>query len=222
MELSDTGPPSLPGPAEGAVTPLPAGTASCFVCHLCLPCLGPGRLSLSPLRLCLCSASFLDCRVPVSCLRLAVSLGLSLMTPPLGSCPEYPLRSFSTCSGPDVVLMQTRVPASTRSLVGRRLQQVALQAPKAPDPALGRSRSLSPRSAPAGGTCLLAGASRCGGQSWARAGSPPRRGASARMPRALCGRDPRRLGWAAGSACSAGAGPRGRVRRQPALSRAES
>lgn len=179
MELSDTGPPPLPGPAEGAVTPPPAGTASCFVCHLCLPCLCPGRPSLSPLRLCLCSASFLDCCVLVSCLRLAVSLGLSLMAPPLRSCPEYPLRPFSTCSGPDIVLMQTRVPASTRSLMGRRLRQAALPALKAPDPALGRSPQPAPQSAPAGENRSLAGAWVSGpvlGQSRL---SAPRQGVSA-------------------------------------------
>lgn len=47
-------------------------------------------MSLSLLRLCLCSASFLACGVPVSCLRLAVSLGLCLRAPPLKSRPEDP------------------------------------------------------------------------------------------------------------------------------------
>ena len=188
---------------SGSVTPV---TSACPVSAAWT------SVSLSPLRLCLYSAPFSACCVPV--LSPAVSLGLR--APPLGSLPEDPLLPSSARSGLDVVSTRTRVPRSTRDPAGRRLWLAALSAPDAPNLAFGwtphppPTRLTSPHS-PVPGP-----------DSGGRKLPLPRGGAPARMPRARCGRDPqapgvgsrRRVLGGGGAACArAQNGPRSVAQR---------
>lgn len=169
---------------------------------------------LSPLCLCLCPASFLACCVSVSCLRPSVSLGLGLWASPLRFRPEDTLLPFSARSGPAVVTTRSRIPRSTPDLAGRRPQLTVLSAPEAPDPALGGALQTPPSRLARGDSAGSPAPPRRNVPKAGACSRHPAAGSQCACPESAAAETRGSPGWAAGGACSAGAGPRARVRRK--------